>query len=70
MSSSSKVKAGPSYIDEHGSVILGRREKRRKTKSEADPMNQATRLIVVLEGACLETVKGMLKLDSVAVLVR
>lgn len=59
--SSSKSKAGPSYIDEHGNVILGKREKRRKTKAEADPMNQATRLVVVLEGACLETVKGTLK---------
>ena len=45
------------HIDESGQVIMGRRDKKRKLSTTAEPMNQTKRLVVVLEAACLETVK-------------
>lgn len=52
------MSSNSSYINEDGDVVIGKREKKRKLHGKPEPMDQQKRLVVVLEGACLETVKG------------
>mmetsp|Transcript_7846 Transcript_7846/g.13663 ORF Transcript_7846/g.13663 Transcript_7846/m.13663 type:complete len:245 (-) Transcript_7846:27-761(-) len=51
------MSSNSSYINEDGDVVIGKREKKRKLHGKPEPMDQQKRLVVVLEGACLETVK-------------
>jgi hypothetical protein len=52
------MSSSSSYINENGDVVIGKREKKRKLHGKPEPMDQQKRLVVVLEGACLETVKS------------